>query len=376
VFGRTLLERMLVVCERAGARRSFVVASDRAAAESALGRFRGRADAAIVASLDELARCAGTLAPDARCLWISGNVVLTGRNIEALLGARERDPTRVARIAASDGGEVAIGPPAALLDAGARRAAPSAASSDTLLVLTADARSRRRAEHELARALRDQTADTDTPIARHIDRRFSWRLSMLVARTAVTPNQITLANTLFGLACAWMFAQPGYWMRVAASVLFVLSVTLDGVDGEVARLKQAETKFGGQLDVITDNIVNVAVFAAVFLGCYRASVDATYLYLLGLFMGGFALCGLATWRAFQITGPEAQKWINAVHRWSGRDYAYLLLVLASLDALHYFAWATAFGTYMFALGLWLLTVRHIKRTGAHALGGSVPAEET
>jgi len=214
---------------------------------------------------------------------------------------------------------------------------------------------RDRAEVSMARALRLETTETDGMMARLFDRRLSWRISYRLARTAVTPNQITIANTFFGLIAAWMFAAPSYWWRLMGSMLFLLSVTIDGVDGEVARLKMVESAFGKQLDVFTDNVVNIAILIAVGIGCYRTSGSRAYVYLLPLFVGGFAFCIVAVQRALRVSGAQADRWIGKVERICGRDFAYLLAVLAIVNRLNYAAWGTAFGTYAFAIALWWLT---------------------
>ena len=79
---------------------------------------------------------------------------------------------------------------------------------------------------------------------------------------------------------AWMFAQPGYWIPLLASFLFVVSITIDGVDGELARLKMAETKAGARLDALTDNLVHIAIFLGIAIGCYRAGHNTAYIYTL------------------------------------------------------------------------------------------------
>jgi phosphatidylglycerophosphate synthase len=154
-----------------------------------------------------------------------------------------------------------------------------------------------------------------------------------------------------------MFAIPSYGWRLLASILFLASTTIDGIDGELARLQMRETEWGGRLDVITDNIVHVAIFAGVFIGVYRESTNPIFLWLLLLQLGGFALAALSTFMAFRIRGPQAEKWIQQVERVSGRDFAYLLVGFALFNRLQWFCWGTTFGIYVFALVLIWLTVR-------------------
>jgi phosphatidylglycerophosphate synthase len=88
----------------------------------------------------------------------------------------------------------------------------------------------------VARSIRDETKAKDAPLARWVDRRLSWRLSYCLARTALKPNHVTIVNTLLGFLSGYLFTM-GYSARVAGALLFLLVVTLDGGDGEVARLK-------------------------------------------------------------------------------------------------------------------------------------------
>jgi phosphatidylglycerophosphate synthase len=369
IFGRPLLERLMLNCERAGVKRFVIeVPSERRdEIANSLGRFRSRPDVTIVDSLDRAVGHDG-LTERTSAIALRGNLVLTKSHLLKLIGDYEAHPDAVIRTTTADtdrGGEIAVGPIGELLRRGGigNEIRPNPAA---LLPFALNGRpeDRDEAELRLARELRVETAAKDAILARLIDRKISWRISHRLAQTRITPNQVTIANTIMGVGCAFLFAMPNYWARLLAAIIFLFSVTLDGVDGELARLQMSESKFGGQLDIFTDNVVHVAVFIGLFLGCYRASMSRAYLYLIPLVLGGFAMCAYATWRAFKIRGEQAAKWLDTIDRWSGRDFAYLLVVLALIDRLEWFAWGTAFGTYIFALVLIWLTSRREELPGA------------
>ena len=178
------------------------------------------------------------------------------------------------------------------------------------------------------------------------------------------------------MGCAALLASTLYWLRLCGALLFLLSIVLDGVDGELARLRMLESRFGQRLDVITDNVVHVAIFAGMAIGCYRLSDSSAYFYVLPVLLAGFGACAVSVNRAISVAGDEAHRWIGKVERATGRDFAYILVILAIFDRLYYFIWGAAVGTHIFALSLWRLTDHYRKKRAGCDAADSASADVT
>jgi phosphatidylglycerophosphate synthase len=273
---------------------------------------------------------------------------------------------------AHDGAGIVLGPRSCLatLD-GSRDAEAAVGAADTLPLDGAlcmpvpDRRAAVSAERALLRQLAALTADSDGPIAR-FDRAISIRLSRYLVRTPLRPNHITTIGTTIGFAGAWALTHGTYGYGVLGTLLFWLAVIIDGCDGEVARLKFQESRFGYLFDVATDNIVHVAIFVGLGIGLYRTQLDGTLPWLVALGVGGFAAAAAATMLTL-VRNPQAQtaaprsrrgklrqQLLRGFEALMNRDFAYGLLVLALIGHLEWFLWGAAFGTYAYAGALVLV----------------------
>jgi phosphatidylglycerophosphate synthase len=377
IFGRPLMERLIILCRRIGIRRFIIEAGadQHARALAALGGFSQDPEIELVRSFQDIITAESLVGGAA--IRFSGNLVLGQSQLTRAMQQYLAQPGIPLSIVSADrerGGSIAIGPlttlitdPAAALSSTRPAIAGSVANSSfsnraTLpFALNGRPKDREEAEVRLARAIRYDSADTDALMARMVDRRLSWRLSLRLARTRITPNQVTLINTALGFGCATLLASTSYWLRLCGTLLFLLSITLDGVDGELARLRMLESRFGERLDVLTDNLVHVAIFVGMAIGCYRVSNSDAYFYVLAVLLAGFGACAVSVNRALSVAPDEAHRWLGQVERATGRDFAYILVVLAIFNRLYYFIWGAAFGTLVFASSLWWLTSRYRRR---------------
>ncbi len=93
-------------------------------------------------------------------------------------------------------------------------------------------------------------------VSRRLNRRLSRPLSRWLAKTPITPNQVSVASFAIALASLGLFL-AGYnlWAGLAVQA----SSIVDGVDGDLARLKKMTTRFGGFLDAVLDRYADVAI---------------------------------------------------------------------------------------------------------------------
>lgn len=96
----------------------------------------------------------------------------------------------------------------------------------------------------------------DGYISKHINRKMSEPMARLLAKTQVTPNQMTWAA--FGIALlSFVSFVLGY--NIIAGLLAQLSSIVDGIDGSLARLKGMTSEFGGFLDSVLDRYADILI---------------------------------------------------------------------------------------------------------------------
>ena|GEM_PF-143564 len=130
-----------------------------------------------------------------------------------------------------------------------------------------DDRALTRTESELLASLSSKPADGW--VSRYLNRPISSGfLTPLLIRSypAVTPNQVSVVSFLVALVSAACFFAG---KALAGALLLQLSSILDGCDGEIARLKQLQSKMGDYLDAVLDRYADSAMFAGIGFYAFR-----------------------------------------------------------------------------------------------------------
>lgn len=116
-------------------------------------------------------------------------------------------------------------------------------------------------------------------VSRNLNRHVSLFISRRIAHTAIDPNHISAFNLALGLLGGVIGAIGGYWAFLGAAALLKANSILDGVDGELARMRIQSSVLGEWLDTISDDLSNQAFFIGVGVGAYRHTGDIAWLWL-------------------------------------------------------------------------------------------------
>lgn len=266
--------------------------------------------------------------------------------------------------------------PEALADLTARGAVRAADIGDALWHPARNEFERKRAQSLLVRSLRKSV---DGVIARHINRRFSLAATRILMHFPVRPNHVTAFSLMVSIAAAVTAAMataaaPG-WLIVGA-VLWQLASMLDGIDGELARLKFAESKFGEWFDTLTDDVGKFMFFVGSGVGFSTVTGQPIWLQICGLAVAIQLALSLSLYRKLLRTGSGshyALAWdVNPNHRslamrlyariefLSRRDYYVFAWLCLAVSGLLHIAIGLTFATTLWALTHELLKPRQVR----------------
>lgn len=235
------------------------------------------------------------------------------------------------------------------------------------------------AERSLIRSL---GKPTDGFVSRHFNRKISTRISALLVKTPLTPNQLSISTMFICFIASWFVAQPDYLGLAIGGLIFQFASIVDGCDGEVAKLKFLGSQFGEWVDTVADNVSYLVFFSSFVYGVYQATGEAYVLTLAWLALGSVVIGVSMIYVYLRMSGSGsivsfAQAFSNEVpvekrgwfHRFSERikfasrrDYfAAMFCVLALANARWTLYWIYTIGAMIIATAI-LVFVGHMMRS--------------
>ena len=117
---------------------------------------------------------------------------------------------------------------------------------------------------------------SDYIITLFITNELSLLLTWLLAKTRITPNQVTVGSILFGFACATCFAFGYFFM---GSLFLFISHVLDCTDGNLARTKSLFSPIGKWLDMTGDRMAEAMIFIGIGFFFMRTGASGYWVLL-------------------------------------------------------------------------------------------------
>ena len=198
-------------------------------------------------------------------------------------------------------------------------------------------------------------------------RRLSRPLTHLLLPTGLSPNTVTLAGIVVGGTGGLLLAAPTTAATVLAVLCLLTSGVLDCCDGELARLRSAESRLGHWLDISGDTVVHVAVLGGLALRLASAGdvPGRPVLALLGLgVLGAFAVI---TWseetgaRRHRVAGWENRVLDGILSPLSTRDWYVFPVAFALAGRLDLLVPAAAVGAHVFWVATLVVLLRALGR---------------
>lgn len=132
----------------------------------------------------------------------------------------------------------------------------------------------------------------DGVISKRFNRKVSTFVSRYLVNTPVTPNIISYLILFLAIPTFFFLATGMYpWLILGGFAIQLMSI-LDGVDGEIARMKFMGSNWGGFLDANLDKYVDTAAVAGMALGYLKVTgnywvIPVSLFLIFGLGLDGY-----------------------------------------------------------------------------------------
>jgi len=181
----------------------------------------------------------------------------------------------------------------------------------------------------------------DGIISRYLNRPLSRPAARALVSTPITPNGVTAFTLLLAVVAGAMLATG--WNIAGGIGIQVVSV-VDGIDGELARLKNMATRFGGVFDAVTDRYADAIMLAGMTVFAVRFEDHARAEFVGGLAIGAALIVSYSRARIeadlpdviqsgrldsiFGVASRDVRSLIAAIGAVAGQCYWTLIILVA------------------------------------------------
>jgi CDP-diacylglycerol--serine O-phosphatidyltransferase len=188
------------------------------------------------------------------------------------------------------------------------------------------------------------------------------RLRRGITLRQVAPNAVTAMALCFGLT-AMRYGISQEWEKAVTAI--VIAAVLDGLDGRIARMLRGESRFGAELDSLSD-VIAFGVAPAMLLYLWSLQAMPRFGWILAL---AHALCCALRLARFNAQIDAADQPLKA----AGFNMGVPAPAGAGLALLPLFAWLASDGDWALVrdwrlVGPWLILVAFLMISGLPTIG--------
>lgn len=108
-----------------------------------------------------------------------------------------------------------------------------------------------------------KSIETENRLDRIFYRPIGYKIALLLSKTSITPNIITIISIFVGVFAGMLFFPQNIWVNIAGFALLVVANILDCVDGQLARLTGIKSPMGRILDGFAGYLWFVAIYTSI-----------------------------------------------------------------------------------------------------------------
>jgi phosphatidylglycerophosphate synthase len=203
----------------------------------------------------------------------------------------------------------------------------------------------------------------DGIVSRYLNRPLSRPAARALAKTPVTPNAVTGVTLLLAIAAGAMVAAG--W-NIAGGIAIQAVSVIDGVDGELARLRNLATRFGEVFDAVTDRYADAVMLGGMTIYAARFE-DLPHAETIGMLaLAGALIVSYSRARIEADLGDAVnQRSLDSLFGLASRDVRSLIAAVGAVAGQCY--WTLALLATISALTVaWRLVYLRVHRIGMAA----------